>query len=426
MAGARLDKTRWPGIYRRGEKYVYEWTDAQGKRRRGTVRTVEEARAAKAQREQEARHGGGPEDGRVTLAAYAREWVERYHGRGRRGFRENTRGDYRRDLERYAIPYFGEKVRVAEVTPRHVARFIAWLCDDDAQAKRHAAEAARREADGLPFVRAPALPLADATVRRVLCPLRACLASAVHEGLIRSNPCTGAALPARSTDFDDDDHEDVKALSAEQLATFLAIVDPRHRVLFLLLASTGLRISEALALQWRHLHLDGDRPHVKVRRAIVKGVVGPPKSKHGRREVPLSHDLVLSLRECRAASEWPGAADLVFPAIGGTFIDQSNLRRRVLVPAAQEADVPWIGFHTFRHTCASMLFARGRNAKQVQRWLGHHSPAYTLATYVHLLDDELGEPLDVPSGVGRGSYPGRLTPPNPAELDSPKLGALAG
>jgi integrase len=42
------------------------------------------------------------------------------------------------------------------------------------------------------------------------------------------------------------------------------------------------------------------------------------------------------------------------------------------------------GFHTFRYTCASMLFAEGRNAVQVQRWLGDHSAAFTLATYVCL------------------------------------------
>jgi len=31
----------------------------------------------------------------------------------------------------------------------------------------------------------------------------------------------------------------------------------------------------------------------------------------------------------------------------------------------------------------------------VQRWLGHHSPSFTLDTYVHLLADDLGEPLDL-------------------------------
>jgi hypothetical protein len=58
-----------------------------------------------------------------------------------------------------------------------------------------------------------------------------------------------------------------------------------------------------------------------------------------------------------------------------------------------------MGFHTLRHTCASMLFASGRNAVQVQRWLGHHSAAFTLATYVHLLDGDIGEPLSLSHAV---------------------------
>lgn len=54
----------------------------------------------------------------------------------------------------------------------------------------------------------------------------------------------------------------------------------------------------------------------------------------------------------------------------------------------------WAGFHTFRHSVASRLFAAGRNPVQVQRWLGHHSPSFTIDTYVHLLDGDLGEPLE--------------------------------
>jgi len=49
-----------------------------------------------------------------------------------------------------------------------------------------------------------------------------------------------------------------------------------------------------------------------------------------------------------------------------------------------------------------MLFAEGRNAVQVQRWLGHHSPAFTLATYVHLLDGDIGQPLALDSAGGAG------------------------
>ena len=100
------------------------------------------------------------------------------------------------------------------------------------------------------------------------------------------------------------------------------------------------------------------------------------------------------LRRHRQASEWAGDEDLVFPSLAGTPLIVENLRRRVLRPAADEGGAPWAGFHTFRHTCAALLFDRGLNVKQVQRWLGHHSPSFTLDTYVHLVDERLPAPVD--------------------------------
>lgn len=83
----------------------------------------------------------------------------------------------------------------------------------------------------------------------------------------------------------------------------------------------------------------------------------------------------------------------MFTTSVGTLHDGDNLADRVLAPACSEAGVEWAGFHTFRHTVASRLFAAGRNPVQVQRWLGHHSASFTLDTYVHLLDADLGDPL---------------------------------
>jgi integrase len=57
---------------------------------------------------------------------------------------------------------------------------------------------------------------------------------------------------------------------------------------------------------------------------------------------------------------------------------------------------PTVTFHTFRHTCASLLFDDGRNIKQVQEWLGHADPGFTLRTYVHLLDAGVGGGLEFP------------------------------
>ena len=81
-------------------------------------------------------------------------------------------------------------------------------------------------------------------------------------------------------------------LTREELGRLLAEAPPKWRPLFDLLAATGLRISEAIALRWSDLVLDGSAPHLQVTRAIVKGVVGAPKSRHGKRLVP--KDLVRS------------------------------------------------------------------------------------------------------------------------------------
>ena len=74
---------------------------------------------------------------------------------------------------------------------------------------------------------------------------------------------------------------------------------------------------------------------------------------------------------------------------GTRYLDRNV--RRILDPATERAGVPWVSFHTFRHTCASMLFAGGVNLRQVADWLGHTDPAFTLRTYVSLMDEGLGE-----------------------------------
>ncbi len=75
----------------------------------------------------------------------------------------------------------------------------------------------------------------------------------------------------------------------------------------------------------------------------------------------------------------------------------------------------WVGFHTFRHTCATVLFRRGWNAVQVQRWLGHHKPSFTLDTYVHLLEEDVPEPTFFDELTSAGYHFGYPAPPNRAD-----------
>ena len=429
---AKLVKTSAPGIYRRHAttcdrngrcdcSYVVVY---DGKAR--TFGTMDEAREGKriahrqaklskahaaglhrdaprdecpdCERERQAREGAEP-----LLHEYAREVIARYIGTGRRGYREETRDEDRRLLERYALAYFASDIRLRDVGPLQVAEFIGWLCQ---QPSKHGGT------------------LADRSVRNALKPLRIVLATARREGLIAHNPASEAVLPHRE-DVDDDD-ELPRPFLGDTMELVVSLIHSRHGPMFELLAATGVRRSELLGFEIRHLALDGDRPHVTVRQRVRRRrgtglVVGPLKSRHARRDLPIPLEVADRLRRLVAGR---GERELVFRSTADTILDPDNLAERVLAPACAEAGAEWAGFHTFRHTVASRLFAEGRNVVQVQRWLGHHSPSFTLDTYVHLLSDDLGEPL---APLGRPSVSqdrsGRVKKKSSERPETPANGA---
>ncbi len=105
-------------------------------------------------------------------------------------------------------------------------------------------------------------------------------------------------------------------------------------------------------------------------------MVGPPKSKNSRRDIPLALELADRLRaQCRGL----GADELVLSTRVGTPVDYSNTLRRAPRPVAEEAGASWASFHAFRHTFASLLIARRANILLVSRLLGHHDAAFTLS-----------------------------------------------
>ena len=124
----------------------------------------------------------------------------------------------------------------------------------------------------------------------------------------------------------------------------------------------------------------------------------PPKSKYGRREVRLPEPLVVKLRAHLAAQADEDSTALAFPSEAGGPLNPGNLRRRVLKPLVEEINAPWAGFHTFRHTFASLHLSQGTNLLQLSRALGHHSPAFTLTRYTHLLPGDEAPALDLAPG----------------------------
>jgi integrase len=385
--GRKLERTKTPGVYKRGGRYCVIFRDPSGRQVKRSARTLAEARELRAQLQADVARGEWRASSRVTFDAYARDWLAAYGGRTARGIRETTMVGYRRAIEQRAIPYFSRR-RLTEIEPRDIKAYAAAVAAGGASAS---------------------------TVRNALAPVRALFADAVEEGLLRHNPAAGIRLPRAAAEAADGEPA-AKALTDAELARLLAAAAPEWQLLFRFLADTGLRIGEALALTWGHVDFGARR--VKVRRRIYAGEYAPPKSAYGRRDVPISAGLAQALWERRKSAH--GADDApVWPRRGGRPVDASTAYRAVKA-AARAAGVPGAGLHTLRHTCATRLFRNGANAKQVQHWLGHHSPAFTLATYVHLLPDDLPDPafMDALGGGNKGatSRADAALKPVPAEV----------
>jgi len=209
MASApKMTKTRTPGVFKRGGRYVVTWRDGDGKQRKQSARTYDDARALKRKRDQEARDGVSPVQRPPTFVAYQGDWIERYAGTGRRGFRENTRDEYRRDLLAYAVPFFGARLLVTQIDHRRVGQFVMWLADEEKQERR----------------------LSDASIRRILAPLSSCLSTAMREGLINGNPARGVPLPTRPGIPKED--EEIRVLTRAELSGFLACVEDDWQLFF--------------------------------------------------------------------------------------------------------------------------------------------------------------------------------------------------
>lgn len=221
-------------------------------------------------------------------------------------------------------------------------------------------------------------------------------ATAVEDGAVSSNPTR--EVRAGCLRGEEPERQAPRAMTRAELSRLLARIHDPERLFFEFLAHTGLRISEAAGLEWRDVEF-GDNPRVRVRRQDCRGEVGELKSEHSRRVLPLAPRMAQRL--WMLGADRPGS-NRVFTGPQGGRLSDGNLRRRVLAPAARAAGLPWVTFHTFRHTCASLLFEAGRDVKQVSAWLGHADAAFTLRTYVHLMDEGIGDAAFMDEAVGNG------------------------
>ncbi len=161
------------------------------------------------------------------------------------------------------------------------------------------------------------------------------------------------------------------------------LLDPVDRPLFLFLLGTGVRISEALGVQWRDL--DFKRRVIHIDRQLSTFTKGYTTTKSGKaRIIPMSSTVEKALSGLPAGS----GEDLVFPSSRSRFTDAL----RAIQPALGKQ----LTAHALRHTFASWAIQAGVNITTVSRILGQSTSAVT-ETYVHFLPKHLTEGVDAVS-----------------------------
>lgn len=237
--------------------------------------------------------------------------------------------------------------------------------------------------------------LSATSINKTLATLAAILESAVEYELIDRNPARGrrrrlpATAPRRSW-LDRADHIAALLDAAGKRDQKAKVCRGQRRALLATLVFAGLRIGEALSLRWRDVDLA--RGTITVRDA---------KTDAGVRVVNILPVLRDELGAYRARLD-PKAVALVFGTAKGNRQGATNVRRRVLSKAVEQANkrlaedstepLPeGLTPHSLRRTFASLLFAIGETPPYVMAQMGHTTPNLTLAIYARQMNRRDGE-----------------------------------
>lgn len=226
--------------------------------------------------------------------------------------------------------------------------------------------------------------LSPKTIKNVIHMLSSVLALAVDEGHLARNPTKRVRLPKQQLL----EHE-IRFLSYDQAANLLDATPEHYQPLIAFLLGTGLRWSEATAMQTRHVNLDAGTVRVERAWKRIPGgwELGAPKTSKARRTVNAGVPALVAVAPLLGKPN-----DLLFTTPQGSVVRHSNFYGRIWQPACIKAGLasdqkPWDGPspHDLRHTHASWLLSDGIPIEAVQDQLGHESAETTRKVYAHLL-----------------------------------------
>ena len=211
--------------------------------------------------------------------------------------------------------------------------------------------------------------------------LKSAIKDAIDEKLLSSDPTRKVIIKGKSPA-----NKKPKFLSQFQLQALLKNLNlsnkPNWDWFILLVAKTGLRFSEALALT--PSDFDFTQQKIKITKTWnyknVTGGFGETKNFSSKRTLSIDPQLC---RQFRKLTKRLKADELIFIS-GRVFNSTVNSRLKFL---CKKADIPIISLHSLRHTHASLLIYAGVSIASIAKRLGHSSVTTTQETYLHIIQE---------------------------------------
>ena len=338
-----------------------DYIDQSGKRLRKQFDRKKDADAFLLTARTEVRNGVHVADSAsITVAVAAQQWLDM--GDRQFGWERATAIAYAQHVRLHIVPLIGG----TRLSQFNAAALAAW---EDALF-----------ADG----RSPVM------VRKVRTSLGAILTEAQRRGQVHQNVVKVIAAAPRSTRQDDEGKAEVgkNCPTPAEVRSLLPQLQGRFRPLILTALFTGLRTSELRGLTWAAVDLKAGELTVS-QRLDRFGALGRPKSKAGKRTLPLLNLVVNALRELKVAAA-PGQEFVFVNSQGNPEHRNTIIGAWHAAQVAAFGAVKYPGLHAARHFFASWCINRkadgGRELplKVVQGLLGHASIQMTADVYGHL------------------------------------------
>lgn len=200
------------------------------------------------------------------------------------------------------------------------------------------------------------------------------------------------------------DYAEMRVLTVEEeqrLVSVLTRSDNPMDLGMLIALALGLRLGEVLGLQWRDI--DTKNKVVHIRRTVnrlptlddphhTEMVIGTPKSKKSKRDIPITDDFLKLFKKFTARTHMRYGSrsdeDYIFHGLKASKpCEPKNMQRHFKKVVIEELDIKGATFHSLRHTFATRAIEKGVDVKTLSELLGHSDVSITLNRYAHVLDE---------------------------------------